>query len=85
MERFAYAILHGKPNDKKYWVELMGPADGGKTMLLAALERCLPGIVKKINITTFSTSESKSSKGPNEALLELQGVRLAYAEEPPDK
>jgi hypothetical protein len=79
----AWAILHGKPNDAKYWIELSGPADGGKTMLLTAIANCLPGLVKKINISLFSTGESKKSSGPNEALCELQGLRLAFAEEPP--
>merc|ERR1712185_856437 len=82
MERLAWAIVHGKPNDAKFWIELSGPADGGKTMLLTALAKCVPGLVKKINIHLFSTGESKKSSGPNEALCELQGVRLAYAEEP---
>ena len=82
MERIAWAVLHGKPNESKWWAELAGPADGGKTMLLTALAKCLPGLVKSINISLFSTAEKKSSSGPNEALCELQGVRLAYAEEP---
>ena len=82
MERLAWAILHGKPNDAKWWLELSGPADGGKTMLLTALAKCLPGLVKKVSISLFSTTESKKSSGPNEALCELQGVRIAYAEEP---
>ena len=42
----------------------------------------MPGLVKKINISLFTTAESKKSSGPNEALCGLQGVRLAYAEEP---
>ena len=83
LERLAWAILHGKPNDAKWGLERSGPADGGKTMLLTALAKCLPGLVKKINISLFSTAESKKSSGPNEALGELQAVRLAYAEEPP--
>eukprot|EP00966_Prymnesium_polylepis_P325777 7381722-Prymnesium_polylepis.1 len=83
LERFAWAICHGKPNDAKWWIELSGPADGGNTMLLTAYSKCLPGLVKKINISLFSTTESKKSSGPNvEALCELQGVRVAYAEEP---
>ena len=82
LECFAWAILHGKPNDAKFWIELAGPADGGKTMLLTAIAKCLPGLVKKVNISLFSTGESKKSSGPNEALCELQGVRLAYGEEP---
>jgi hypothetical protein len=51
-------------------------------MLLTALGKCLPGLVLKVNISLFTTCESKKSSGPNEALAELQGVRLAYAEEP---
>ena len=47
LECFAWAILHGKPNDAKFWIELAGPADGGKTMLLTAIAKCLPGLVKK--------------------------------------
>jgi hypothetical protein len=82
LECLAWAILHGKPNDAKFWIELAGPADGGKTMLLTAIAKCLPGLVKKVNISLFSTGESKKSSGPNEALCELQGVRLAYGEEP---
>jgi len=82
MERIAWAILHGKPNDAKWWIELSGPADGGKTMLLTALAKCLPGLVQKENISLFSTAESKKSSGPNEQLCGLQGKRLVYAEEP---
>eukprot|EP00966_Prymnesium_polylepis_P133587 3087785-Prymnesium_polylepis.1 len=81
MERLAWAILHGRPNDSKWWLELPGPADGGKIALLVALCKCLPGLVKKINKTLFTTGESKSSSGPNEALCELQGVHVAYADE----
>lgn len=51
-------------------------------MLFTALAKCLPGLVMKISISLFSTAEAKKSSGPNEALAELQGVRLAYAEEP---
>mmetsp|Transcript_82832 Transcript_82832/g.165327 ORF Transcript_82832/g.165327 Transcript_82832/m.165327 type:complete len:646 (-) Transcript_82832:147-2084(-) len=81
-EHFAWAIMHGKPNDAKFWIELSGPRDGGKTMQLTTLAKCLPGLVRKVNISLFSTAESKKSSGPNEALCELQGVRLPYAEEP---
>ena len=49
---------------------------------LTAVAKCVPGLVKKVNISLFTTAESKKSSGPNEALCELQGVRLAYAEEP---
>ena len=83
LERLGYAVLHGRPNDAKYWLELYGPADGGKTALLHTFELAFPGLVRKINISLFSTAESKKSSGPNEALAELQGLRIAYAEEPP--
>jgi hypothetical protein len=83
LERLGYAVLHGRPNDAKYWLEIYGPADGGKTALLHTLELALPGLVRKINISLLSTAESKKSSGPNEALAELQGLRIAYAEEPP--
>eukprot|EP00966_Prymnesium_polylepis_P183600 4255207-Prymnesium_polylepis.1 len=61
MERLAWAILHGKPSESKWWLELCGPADGGKTALLIALCNCFPGLVKKINKTLFTTGDSKSS------------------------
>jgi hypothetical protein len=82
MERVAWAVLHGKPNDAKFWIELYGPPDSGKTATFAALAQCLPGVVKKIPIAMFSTSAKRSPEGPNEALAELQGVRLGYGEEP---
>ena len=58
-----------------------GPRGRRKTALLVALTKCLPGLVKKISKTLFTTGESKSSSVPNEALAELQGVRVAYADE----
>ena len=82
LERLAWAVLHGRPNAVKYWLELAGPADGGKTMLLETLALVLPGLVKKTNISLFSTAESKTSSGPNEALAQLRGLRISYAEEP---
>ena len=35
MERLAWAILNGKPNSSKWWLELMGPADGGRPPCLS--------------------------------------------------
>ena len=84
LERLAWAVLHGRPNDCKFWLELAGTADGGKTMLLEVLAKVLPGMVKKTNISLFSTFESKKSSGPNEALAGLRGLRIAFAEEPSD-
>ena len=30
-------MQHGRPNDAKFWIELSGPADSGKTAILTAL------------------------------------------------
>jgi hypothetical protein len=69
---------------------LYGPADSGKTALFAALKQCFLGISSRLNrqdggychVQYSREALTRRADRPNEALAELQVVRLAYGEEP---
>jgi hypothetical protein len=66
---------------------LYGPADSGKTALFAALKQCFLGISSRLNrqdggychVQYSREALTRRADRPNEALAELQVVRLAYA------
>lgn len=82
LQRVAWMLLHGKPNDRKFWIEMYGVPNAGKTMLLEALKQAFPGLVDSAKCSFVDARHRKSAQAADEVLWKMQGMRLVYFEEP---
>ena len=84
MKRVAQSFFEGKPHVGKYFLQLYGPGDNGKSTFIAMLRIAFPAWVVDVPVHHFLfTGHRTDANAPQPWKLDVMGARIVTCEEPP--